>query len=116
MALVRCVELHRAVVLGAERGRSCIGSHKRLAILTTDVAGCRETVIEGKNGFLVPLKDVNALAEAMEKFIVDPDLIVRMGETSREIVVKRFDVHKVNARIMEVMGLLKEKPSQSQAI
>jgi len=85
-------------------------------ILTTDVAGCRETVIEGKNGFLVPLKDVNALAEAMEKFIVDPDLIVRMGETSREIVVKRFDVHKVNARIMEVMGLLREKPSQSQAI
>jgi glycosyltransferase involved in cell wall biosynthesis len=77
-------------------------------ILTTDVAGCRETVIEGKNGFLVPLRDVKALAEAMERFIVDPDLILRMGKASREIVVQKFDVHKVNARIMEVLGLLKE--------
>ena len=53
------------------------------AILTTDVAGCRETVIEGKNGLLVPLKDVNALAEAMEWFIVNPDLILTMGKASR---------------------------------
>ncbi len=75
------------------------------AILTTDVAGCRETVVEGKNGFLVPVKDVNALAEGMVRFIDDPDLIIEMGEASRKIVVNRFDVHKVNARIMEVLDL-----------
>ncbi|MCH8312119.1 MAG: glycosyltransferase family 4 protein [Nitrospinae bacterium] len=80
-----------------------------LPILTTDVAGCRETVIHGKNGFLVPLRDENALVKAMERFILDPDLISKMGETSREIVVNKYDIHQVNARIIAVMGLEKEK-------
>lgn len=44
------------------------------AIVTTDAPGCRETVIEGVNGFLVPPRDPVALAEAMEKFISDPGL------------------------------------------
>ena len=49
------------------------------AIITTDAPGCRETVTDQKNGFLVPVRNVTALASAMEKFIQAPDLIVRMG-------------------------------------
>ena len=58
-----------------------------------------------KHGFLVPLGDVNALADAMERFIVDPDLILKMGEASREFAAEKFDVKKVNSLILKKMGL-----------
>jgi glycosyltransferase involved in cell wall biosynthesis len=74
-------------------------------IVTTDAPGCRETVIEGENGFLVPVRDSAALAEAMNKFIEDPSLIETMGRKSYEIVRKRYDVHKVNASMLKIMGL-----------
>lgn len=74
-------------------------------IITTDAPGCRETVQEGRNGFLVPVRDAGALAERMERFIEYPELIARMGEESRRIAVEKYDVHKVNAVILETMGL-----------
>lgn len=74
-------------------------------IITTDAAGCRETVVNGDNGFLVPVKSVDALVEAMERFILDPDLAVRMGRRSREIAVEKYDVHKVNATMLSEMGI-----------
>ena len=74
-------------------------------IITTDAPGCRETVIDGKNGFLVPIRDAKALADRMGYFIKHPELIARMGEESRRIAVEKYDVHKVNKVIMDVMGL-----------
>jgi len=74
-------------------------------VITTDAPGCRETVEEGLNGFLVPLRDAKALAERMEYFIKNPELIVSMGEESRRIAVEKYDVRKVNKEIMKVMGL-----------
>ncbi|MDH7597613.1 MAG: glycosyltransferase family 4 protein [Methanothrix sp.] len=74
-------------------------------VITTDAPGCRETVFEGKNGFLVPPRDVGALAEAMERFVLEPELIGRMGEASRRIAEERFDVRIINKRMMEAMGL-----------
>ncbi|BEP48275.1 MULTISPECIES: glycosyltransferase family 4 protein [Variovorax] len=73
------------------------------AIITTDVPGCRETVVEGVNGFLVPVRDAQALAASMAKFINDPELIGRMGRESRRLAEERFDVHKVNRRLIELM-------------
>ncbi|WP_435988091.1 glycosyltransferase family 4 protein [Sulfitobacter sp. SH22] len=75
------------------------------AIITTDAPGCRETVQEGVNGFLVPVRDSVALAAAMEKFIIEPELIDRMGTQSRRIVTEKYDVHKVNAVMIDAMGL-----------
>lgn len=75
-------------------------------IITTNVPGCKETVINGENGFLVPVKDVKALADAMEKFIKNPELIPVMGKRSREIAEEKYDVHKVNQKICEAMGLI----------
>jgi glycosyltransferase involved in cell wall biosynthesis len=74
-------------------------------VITTDAPGCRETVIEGVNGFLVPPRDVDALAVAMERFIQQPELILTMGQASRKLAEERFDVHKINQRILEVMGI-----------
>ena len=74
-------------------------------VITTNAPGCRETVIHGVNGFLVPIKDSAALADAMEQFILNKELIREMGLKSREIAVEKYDVHKVNNVIMEAMDL-----------
>jgi len=74
-------------------------------IITTDAPGCRETVEDGVNGFLVPVRNSEALAEAMERFILDPDLTRKMGKESRRIAEEKYDVHKVNKVIIEAMGL-----------
>ena len=65
-------------------------------IITTDAPGCKETVIDGKTGFIVPVKDVDALAKAMCRFIEAPELIKTMGEESFNLCKEKFDVHKVN--------------------
>lgn len=75
------------------------------AIITTDAPGCRETVVDGDNGFLVPVKDAAALANAMLKFIEQPELIVTMGKRSREIAEQKYDVEIVNKQMLEGMGL-----------
>lgn len=74
-------------------------------IITTDAPGCRETVVNGQNGFLVPVKDHQAIARAMEQFIVAPEMIESMGRNSRAIAQEKYDVHKVNSVILDTMGL-----------
>ena len=74
-------------------------------IITSDAPGCRETVINNKNGFLVPVKSVDALEEAMLDFIKEPDLCVSMGRQSRKIAEEKYDVHKVNAVMLKEMGI-----------
>jgi glycosyltransferase involved in cell wall biosynthesis len=54
-------------------------------IITTDAPGCRETVENGVNGYLVPAKSVDALEDAMGKFINNPKLCFQMGKESRRI-------------------------------
>lgn len=74
-------------------------------IITTDAPGCRETVIDGYNGYLVPVKAVDELAAAMENFIVNPDLIEQMGGASRQLVEEKFDVNSVNKAMIKAMKL-----------
>ena len=74
-------------------------------ILTTDVPGCRETVVSGENGYLVPKADAGALAERMMWFIENRNQLERMGRASRSMAEERFDVRKVNAKILRIMGL-----------
>lgn len=74
-------------------------------VITTDNPGSRETVESGTNGFLVPPKDVASLVEAMRAFIENPEMIQRMGTASRKIAEEKYDVHEVNRKILEEMGL-----------
>lgn len=73
-------------------------------IITTDAPGCRETTVDGDNGFLVPIKNTNKLASTMCKFIDDPSLIKRMGIRSRKVAESKYDVNKVNLVILREMG------------
>ncbi|MFX4263320.1 glycosyltransferase family 4 protein [Pelotomaculum propionicicum] len=75
-------------------------------VITTDAPGCRETVRRNMNGFLVPVKDSLALADAMERFIVNPSLVTEMGIRSRVTAEEKYDVRKVNRSILEAMDLL----------
>jgi len=86
------------------------------AIITTDAPGCRETVKNpgpaddhgirrGANGLLIPPRDANALMTAMELLGRDAALQQQMARASRKYAGERFDVHKVNAQMLEAMNL-----------
>lgn len=75
------------------------------AIITSNAPGCKETVIDGENGFLVKVKDASDLAEKMEYLILNPETCRIMGEKSLVIAKEKYDVNFVNQRIMEAMKL-----------
>jgi glycosyltransferase involved in cell wall biosynthesis len=75
------------------------------AVVTTDSPGCRETVRPGVNGFLVSPRDSSGLVAALSRFIDDPTLIPRMGAESRKLAESAYDVHRVNATILDELGL-----------
>jgi len=72
-------------------------------IITTNVAGCRETVEDGVNGFLVPPRNVNALLDAMTRFIENPQLITIMGKQSRRLAEQRFDIRKQTEKLVSFL-------------
>jgi glycosyltransferase involved in cell wall biosynthesis len=72
-------------------------------IITSDAPGCRETVVDGFNGFTVPVKSVAELKDRMISFLEDPEMIERMGSRSREVAMQKYDVDKVNSMIFEAM-------------
>jgi len=74
-------------------------------ILTTNAAGCKETIEEGANGFMVPIGSTIKLAEKMIWYIENKDKIQCMGKESRRIVEKTFDVHKVNKEMLRILGV-----------
>ena len=79
-------------------------------IVTTDNVGCREVVIDGYNGFLVPVKDAVSLAEKVKVLIEDENLRERFGKNSRELAVKEFDVKIVVEKYLDIYEkLLREK-------
>lgn len=75
------------------------------AVITTDMPGCRETVINGQNGYLIPARDAAALAQSMLQFINNPSLIESMGRESRKMSMERYDVHKINEHMLEILGM-----------
>lgn len=76
------------------------------AVITTDAPGCRETVSNGVNGYLVGVKSVDDLVQSMQYFIEDPMLITYMGQRSREIALNKYDVHQVNKHMMTEMEMI----------
>ena len=71
--------------------------------VVSDAPGCREAVREGVNGFLVPPRDAAALAAAMERFILQPEDIARMGAAGRGLALDMFDAELVAARMLDDM-------------
>jgi len=72
-------------------------------VITTDVPGCRETVIDEVNGFMVPVRDPSALADAMIKFVREPQLVAKMGAAGRAHAERLYDVHRINRIVLQTM-------------
>ncbi len=74
-------------------------------VITTDVPGCRQTVEDGVNGLIVPARDAAALTDAMIHLFSHPETLAPMGAASRKMAEERFDARRINARILEELGL-----------
>jgi glycosyltransferase involved in cell wall biosynthesis len=68
-------------------------------LVASDVSGCRQAVVEGENGYLVPVKDSAALASKIKLLLGDAPLRARLGARGRAIAEERFDVEKVIERL-----------------
>jgi len=75
-------------------------------LITTDSPGCRLTVNDGENGYLVPARDAHALAEVIERFIEKPEMVAKMGAAARRLAEEYFDVRIVNRIILKTMGVI----------
>ncbi len=76
-----------------------------LPIVTTNWVGCRDTVVDRINGFLVEPKDVSALANRMARYLEDPALAAIHGRASRALAERTFDVHRVNEMMLRALQL-----------
>ncbi|WP_417876023.1 glycosyltransferase family 4 protein [Winogradskyella sediminis] len=72
-------------------------------IITTDSVGCRESVKEGVNGFLIQPQNLKALIKPMEFFITHPEKIKEMGRNSRTYAEERFDVTIINNDLLQLI-------------
>ncbi len=76
------------------------------AIITTDAPGCKETVMDQVNGYLVPVGSVIELKNAMIRYIENPELVNSMGSSSREYVERKFNVLSVNQNLLSEMEVI----------
>lgn len=72
-------------------------------VITTDVPGCRETVQNSVNGFLIPPWDVKALVEAMSFFILNPEKVITMGKESRVMAEEKFDDNAAANKLIQIL-------------
>lgn len=79
-------------------------------IITTNSIGCKETVVDGWNGFLIPIKDSDTLSEKLSVLIDNKELRQEMGRNSRTLAIKDFSIENVVNRHLEIYGrLIKNK-------
>ncbi|HEV7322492.1 MAG TPA: glycosyltransferase family 4 protein [Ensifer sp.] len=76
------------------------------AIVTTDLPGCDETVVDGTNGYLVEPRNARQLADVLCRFLKAPSLVTEMGLRSRDLAQSKFDVHAVNKLLLDRMALI----------
>jgi glycosyltransferase involved in cell wall biosynthesis len=74
-------------------------------VVTTNAVGCRETVNEGENGFMVDVGDVSQLVERLEWCILNSHELEAMGQKSVQLVKERFEVNKINQSVLNILGL-----------
>lgn len=74
-------------------------------VITTRTPGCKETVIEGKNGFFVPVHDPAVLADRMSYFILHPEKIPEMGDASLQLCRSKYEISIINRKMLEIMNI-----------
>jgi len=76
-----------------------------LPIITTDVPGCRQMVVEGKNGLLIEAKSGSAISEAITYLLTKPELMSSMALYSRKMAVEKFDHKRIVSTFFEIYKL-----------
>ncbi len=71
-------------------------------VLTTDVIGCREAIVPGETGLLVPVQDATALADALAVLINNPQLRKTYGDNARILAVQKFSIEAVVDRVLKI--------------
>ena len=79
------------------------------AIVTTNVPGCREAIIPGKTGLLVPVKDEKKLADALQWLIEHPIERIAMGKAGRKFAEKEFPIEKIVEKHLNIYDELLNK-------
>lgn len=74
-------------------------------VITTDVPGCNETVVDGVTGFLISKWDVNALVKKMIYFIEYPEQVNKMGYQGFLYAKKNFNADHINHRLLQILGM-----------
>jgi glycosyltransferase involved in cell wall biosynthesis len=74
-------------------------------VITADTPGCRQTVVHGENGYLVPPANPVALAEAMMQFVRNPSSAIEMGGAGRKMAEQKYDVRDVSENMLRIMRL-----------
>ena len=82
------------------------GAALGLPLVTTNTVGCRDVVIDGLNGYLVPIKNSKKLAYAIEKLIMDEDLRFKMGRESFKIALSKFSAKIINSQTISIYNEL----------
>lgn len=111
-------EHHAAILLSDREGmpRSLAeAAASARPIIASDVTGCREIVLQGVTGFLVPRDDARAAADAMLRLARDEDLRRRMGEAGRAHFETRFTLQAVTAAMLALYAELASRNRASQA-
>jgi glycosyltransferase involved in cell wall biosynthesis len=71
-------------------------------VVATDVVGCRDAVVDGTTGTLVPVRNVLALSQALEQYLLDPSLALIHGEAGRNRVAREFQPEKIWASVLKL--------------
>ncbi|ATO19200.1 glycosyltransferase family 1 protein [Acinetobacter sp. LoGeW2-3] len=74
-------------------------------VITTDVPGCKETVVDGVTGFLIPKWDVDALINKMIYFVDHPEQVNKMGYQSFLYAKKNFNADIINHRLLKILKI-----------
>lgn len=74
-----------------------------MPIITTNTPGCRETIKNGMNGFLIEPKDQKSLTQAMIELLEKPNLVASMGKVSRSLAEEKFNVTIINHELLKII-------------
>ena len=73
-----------------------------MPLILTDVNGCRDCLIDNETGFLIREKNVDSLVNKINLFVCNPDLVVQMGNRSKEYIRDNFSEEKVHNQFHEI--------------
>jgi glycosyltransferase involved in cell wall biosynthesis len=75
------------------------------AVITTDAPGCRETIVDGDSGLVVPVRDAGALTAAALRLVETPGLLERLAEAGHARAVALYDARKVAVSMLEALAI-----------